>query len=136
MADPDRVRLLVLGMKWPPETFLERLLGGLAIRGCEVTIAGSARPRGSAFSRSGFRWLTIPSWEAALPLRLLRLAGAVGAAAVRSTPDLIHISHLASQESGAAGRLWRADDGISSIFPGTPAPLRCCPRSTCGSRSW
>jgi hypothetical protein len=39
------LRLLVVGLSWPPETFLARLLHGLADRGVQVTLAGARRPR-------------------------------------------------------------------------------------------
>ena len=37
-------RVLILGLKWPPETFLSRLIAGLARRGLDVTVAVTGRP--------------------------------------------------------------------------------------------
>jgi colanic acid/amylovoran biosynthesis glycosyltransferase len=79
--------MLVVGMKWPPETFLLRLLQGLAQQGIEITIAGPVQPHKTILTRSGFRWLTVPAWSGPIPLRLLRLVAAVGAGAARSASD-------------------------------------------------
>lgn len=53
------LRVLVLGVSWPMETFLERLFVGLSSRGIEVTVAttGSfARPPAEWSQRHQIRW--------------------------------------------------------------------------------
>ena len=57
-------RLLILGLKWPPETFIMRLINGLARRELDVTVAVDERPAAGP----------------ALPpnVRLVRLPGVVG----------------------------------------------------------
>ena len=57
-------RLLILGLKWPPETFIMRLIDGLARRELDVTVAVDERPTAGP----------------ALPpnVRLVRLPGVVG----------------------------------------------------------
>jgi glycosyltransferase involved in cell wall biosynthesis len=102
IAETHAIRMLVLGMSWPPETFLERLLTGLARRGFEVTIAGSWRPRDAGFRRSGFRWLTMPSSNAPMPVRFLRQAGSLMGAAVRSTSGIARLSRVVRREQGVA----------------------------------
>jgi colanic acid/amylovoran biosynthesis glycosyltransferase len=97
-----RIRMLVLGMNWPPETFLERLLTGLARRGFEITVSGASWPRDAEFRRSGFRWLTIPSSNSPMPFRLLRQAGSLAAAAFRSPSGTARLTRAAEGEVGKA----------------------------------
>jgi glycosyltransferase involved in cell wall biosynthesis len=102
MVTARPIHLLVLGMAWPPETFLERLLTGLAGRGYEITVSGPAPPRDANFRRSGFHWLTIPSASGPGLLRLGRQAGAVIAAAVRSPSGIPHLFRCTETVGGAA----------------------------------
>jgi len=118
MAERTVLRMLVVGMKWPPETFLARLLAGLSGRGFELTIAGPTRPRDKRFRELGFRWLSLPSWNRPWPLRLLGAVRVVSAAAVRAAPDLARrLGRAASMTGGGrvdrlvqiapfAGRRW------------------------------
>jgi colanic acid/amylovoran biosynthesis glycosyltransferase len=69
------LRLLVVGLSWPPETFLARLLHGLADRGVQVTLAGARRPTGDWLGRAGRGWLPLPRRGAAVALRWAPLAG-------------------------------------------------------------
>lgn len=55
------LRLLVAGVSWPPETFIRRLLEGLARAGVELTIAGSRRPNRAWLERFGVRFVRLPS---------------------------------------------------------------------------
>ncbi len=57
MASVDK-KVIVVGVRWPPETFLEQLFEGLRGRDWQVSIASSVRP----ISRRGtiFRWLRLP----------------------------------------------------------------------------
>ena len=41
---PATLRVVVPGVAWPLETFVERLLTGLAARGVELTLLSAARP--------------------------------------------------------------------------------------------
>ena len=43
MKRGDRVRLLEVGLHWPPETFIQRKLLGLAGAGFRVTVASPVR---------------------------------------------------------------------------------------------
>jgi glycosyltransferase involved in cell wall biosynthesis len=88
MGSPDQSsRILVVGMRWPPETFLMQLLVGLSRRGFEVTIAGWSRPSDPMLRRLGFQWLAAPPWSGPISWRLLRLAAALGLSIVRSKDD-------------------------------------------------
>lgn len=77
------LRLLVAGLSWPPETFLERLLVGLAQSGIEVAVASPKRPDGMPL-----QWISAPSWSGPGPMRLLRSVGSAAAAWVRSPAEV------------------------------------------------
>lgn len=77
MVKDEPLRMLVVGLKWPPETFLGRLLEGLSRRGFEITVAGPVRVRDATFHRSGFRFVRLPSREGRWLSRTLRRAQAV-----------------------------------------------------------
>ncbi|MGB5295667.1 MAG: glycosyltransferase family 4 protein, partial [Thermoanaerobaculia bacterium] len=76
------LRLLVAGLSWPAETFLERLLVGLALSGVEVVVASPRRPSGMPV-----QWISAPSWRGTSPVRLLRSVGSAAAAWVRSPAE-------------------------------------------------
>lgn len=63
-----RLRLLVAGISWPPETFLRRLIDGLVEAGVEVTVGSAGKP-----DAPQVKWLPTPSWDAPIPLRSARL---------------------------------------------------------------
>lgn len=52
-------RVLVLGLKWPPETFIKRLLDGLTGRGVRITVAVAGAPAGDL--NTGVAWLRLPA---------------------------------------------------------------------------
>jgi len=73
-------RVLVLGLTWPPETFISRLLAGLTERGVGVTVVVGARPAGArpgavepALAR--IDWLLLPGRDGSLTNRLRRRIG-------------------------------------------------------------
>lgn len=55
--------LLVAGTDWPMETFLERLLCGLAGNGIQVTLATSRKPDAMWLAKTGVRWISAPAWR-------------------------------------------------------------------------
>src|SRR5512133_1832272 len=59
----DHVRLVVVGLSWPMETFLEQLLRGLAMRGFQITLATENRPTQSWLKKTGIEWLSAPLWR-------------------------------------------------------------------------
>jgi colanic acid/amylovoran biosynthesis glycosyltransferase len=65
-------RLLVIGTRWPPETFITRKLQGLAARGFDITVATTSA--GSEARVEGVQLRRMPSWDAPAPVRLARLA--------------------------------------------------------------
>ncbi len=63
--------LLIVGITWPPETFLDRLLQGLAQAGLEITVACPEQPDGNWLSQPGLAWLSTPGTNGSGPHRLL-----------------------------------------------------------------
>ena len=60
-------RVLVVGLKWPPETFISRLIAGLARRGVAVTVAVNGRPAALGPAPAGVKLLAMPR-RGALPV--------------------------------------------------------------------
>lgn len=79
MDKSEPLRLLVVGLSWPPETFLKRLLVGLSESGIEVTVATQDRPIGLPL-----RWIRAPSWLGSPTVRVLRSFVGGGMAWLRS----------------------------------------------------
>ncbi len=75
MADGLRLSLLVLGSRWPPETFLARMFVGLASAGVDVTVVASCPSAAPVLP--GVRLIRMVSSEASLLRRLY--GGVVGA---------------------------------------------------------
>jgi colanic acid/amylovoran biosynthesis glycosyltransferase len=92
MADPGGLRLLVVGAAWPPETFIARLLQGLAQAGIQVTLAAARKPAGEWLSQPNLRWLFTPSWERPAVERALHLFTQAAGAARRGGKDLRTLS--------------------------------------------
>lgn len=132
MAEGEPLRILVVGMKWPPETFLGRLLDGLSRRGFEITVAGPARPRDAMFRRSGLHFLWMPSREGGWPSRVLRRVRAVLAGPTNPAANPVSTEGVATcRVSGALGHAERL--GIASqrwdliYFPWNSAAIAMFP---------
>lgn len=101
----DKMRLLIVGISWPPETFIYRLIEGLVCAGVEVTIATAHKP----VSRDGLKvkWVFTPSWDGSPIIRLLRL-GWMGVSAILRSPSDIRLirQHLRSS-SGYSSLIFR-----------------------------
>ena len=67
----DRIRLLIAGVSGHPETFLQRLIEGLARAGVDVTLASKRKPK--MVNSFKVHWIQIPTWSSAIIIRLLRL---------------------------------------------------------------
>ncbi|MCB0027279.1 MAG: glycosyltransferase family 4 protein [Anaerolineales bacterium] len=72
MAD-RRPHILFVGLRWPPETFLARLVRGLLMQGHQVTVATPNQPEQEWLEQPGFHWLYSPNWDGPLSRRLLNL---------------------------------------------------------------
>lgn len=62
------IRILVVGGRWPPETFIARRLEGLARAGFSVTVAANRGKGGTDAKLDGVRWKPLPVLEDA-PVR-------------------------------------------------------------------
>lgn len=93
-------KLLIAGIRWPPETFLARLVEGLLQAGVQATIATANRPGADWRRKAGFSWLPVPAWEGAYPLRLLRLAWQIGRAWLASPNDVRLLGRQVRQVTG------------------------------------
>lgn len=71
MAEP---KILVVGVSWPAETFLHRLLYGLADLGFEITVATTSRPARIDPPHPNLRVLRLGSWNRHPAARWLGLA--------------------------------------------------------------
>ncbi len=104
-GDRRPLRLLVVGSSWPPETFLGRLMRGLAAAGVQVRIAFSRWPDQDWFLRSGLRTFKTRAWEGSKILRLLRVGWLALRALVRSPRALRLFWRDASKERTTTARL-------------------------------
>ena len=66
------LKLLVVGVRMPPETFIRRRLEGLAARGLSVTVATNSRIPGDDRLR-GVRIVRLPRWDDATAMAALLL---------------------------------------------------------------
>jgi glycosyltransferase involved in cell wall biosynthesis len=55
--------VVVIGINWPVESFIERLVMGLVNSGLSVTIASSRKPDEKWLSNPRIEWLRLPSWN-------------------------------------------------------------------------
>ena len=82
MDNAGPLKLLVVGLSWPPETFLRRLLLGLAESGIEVAVATPERPVGLPL-----QWIRAPAWRGSAARRLLRSGLGAALAGARSPAE-------------------------------------------------
>ncbi len=64
-----QLRLLIVGLKWPAETFLAQLFKGLLGRDIELTVTSSTKPSQEWLDHPNFRWLHTPSWDVSIVSR-------------------------------------------------------------------
>ncbi|MCA9865726.1 MAG: glycosyltransferase family 4 protein [Anaerolineae bacterium] len=87
-------RVLIVGVKWPPETFLARLIRGLAARGVPVSIVVAARPTAEWRQLANIDFLMAPGWDGSAVGRLARTGGQLAAASLRSLPETRRVFRL------------------------------------------
>ena len=81
------LRVMIVGVKWPPETFLTRLMHGLAGRGVHVTLAAPRRADAQWRDISNVDILVTPGWDGSAARRLWRTGRRLGGAMTRSLPE-------------------------------------------------
>lgn len=101
MGNSLSLKLLVVGLSWPLETFLRRLLVGLAGSGIEVLVASPERPDGIPV-----QWIQAQSWRGSAASRLLWSAVSTGLAWARSPAEARLV--LGGGGGGPANRQVRA----------------------------
>lgn len=106
-AAPVGPRVLFAGIKWPPETFLVRLMRGLAERGVRVTLATPGRPDAAWRAIPNMEVLTTPSWEGPAASRVAHTGGELVAAAVRSLPETRRAYRQVRQQESSTSALER-----------------------------
>lgn len=67
------LHLLVVGIRWPPETFIQRKLVGLASRGIQVTAAAAVPAHQPRYTLPGVRLVRVPHWADPLPSTVMRI---------------------------------------------------------------
>lgn len=103
MPKAGGMRVLVVGLSWPPETFIARLLEGLASSGIKVTIAHDRRPEERWAADGRLRWLPTPAWRGFVPKRLLMFGWMLLWASVRSPKDVTKFARRAKVNGGFQG---------------------------------
>ena len=91
------LRILVGGIVWPPETFIERLIKGMVEAGAEITVACDQKPTAAWLPHPRMKWLYAPLWRGssraaylARTIRMIPRAMMKGAGDIRKFRD--HIS--------------------------------------------
>ncbi len=69
----DKSHILVVGLSWPPETFLARLFRGLASAGHRITLAVPQKPGGN-WLHPNIDWLYTPAWRGSVARRIGQFA--------------------------------------------------------------
>lgn len=103
-------RVLLIRLKWPPETFMLRLVNGLADRGIHMTLAVHERPSPGWPVHPNVEYVWTPPWSDSGARSLGQTGRALLDAARRSpsqTRRLLGQSRQASSPSGAAAMLHR-----------------------------
>ncbi len=100
------MRVLIVGLSWPPETFLARLIKGMADAGVEVTVACGERPGREWLSHPKFRWLWAPGWHVPVARRLLNLISLLFVGLVRDSATVRKILHLPAKSFPDCLHLW------------------------------
>lgn len=108
MVKERLMSLLVVGISWPPETFLVRLLKGMADEGVDVTLATDRRPEQSWLSHPRLHWFHAPSWSGLFIKRLGRLMQMMTRAMLLSPDDLFLFAPYIRKTIGWRTRLERA----------------------------
>jgi len=97
------MKVLIIGIRWPPETFIRRRITGLLEAGVEVAVAASSVTEGSS-AEEQVELIRVPAWSGGWLRRLLALARLLPASCLRSPGGTARVWRAAwSQASGLAG---------------------------------
>lgn len=95
----EHIRLLIAGVKWPPETFILRLVRGLVNAGVRVTVACSRRP-----AEKGVQWLPVPSDSWTMLERFLYYMQAIGGAVMFRPQKALQLWYAMGPSQGRIDR--------------------------------
>ena len=104
------LRVLLIRLKWPPETFMWRLVNGLAHRGIHMTLAVHERPGPGWPAVPNVEYVWTPPWSESGARSLGQMGRALAGAAWRApgeTRRLLGQSRAAASASGSAALLHR-----------------------------
>lgn len=98
VASTPQKSVLIVGISWPPETFLLHLIKGLLDRGQRITIACINKPDNDVLSNPALRWIPIVPWDGHPFSRFIQLLRLTAAALLRSPADVRHLVTVARQD--------------------------------------
>ena len=100
------IKLIIIGIVWPPDTFLQRLIRGLIDAGIEVTVACDEKPSHEWLSHPNFRWLWTPTWNMSAPNRLWSLISLIFCGLLRAPKAVWQIINLRAESFNARLKTW------------------------------
>jgi colanic acid/amylovoran biosynthesis glycosyltransferase len=91
------LRIVIVGIRWPPETFLANLILRLAERGIKITLALGGRRRSGWLTHPNINWIHTPNWTGSYVGRLIQLVLSFVIALMRSPKDVKYFLSYAGQ---------------------------------------
>lgn len=112
------LHLLEVGLRWPPETFLQWKLLALSQRGFRVTVASTSAD-GEPDLLEGVELIRLPSWSEPALGKLFGLAGDAAELLVRGPASLARLSGAVAHPSVAPRRqgAWPSLRRLRSLLP-------------------
>ncbi len=92
-AKNAQFHVLIVDIRWPVETFIERLIKGLLEHDIAITVATAEKPSEEWLKTSGFYWLFTPNWDGLILIRLLRLLKMFGKSFLLAKQDIDLFRH-------------------------------------------
>lgn len=86
--EENPLRILVAGIVWPPETFIERLIKEMVDAGAEITVACDQKPTAPWLPHPRLKWLSAPLWRGSLVARLVRMILMIPRAVAKGRSDI------------------------------------------------
>ena len=133
--------LLEVGLRWPPEAFIQRKLSGLAAAGMRVTVGSTTCADPHAAALEGVRVVHMPSWReapsrqlAAVCLQTLRpgrspLRALSAAAGPHRPPHAVDFKSKLTLVRALSSLVHMRPDIVH--FEWSPPPCSSCPWASC-----
>lgn len=106
-GEKNPLRILVAGIGWPPETFIERLIKGMVDAGAEITVACDQKPTAPWLPHPRVKWLSAPLWRGSLIARLARTIRMIPRAMIKSAGDIRMFRDHIGQTQNWRARFYR-----------------------------